>query len=88
MNEDLEVLDFNRGLTRAQQEKLVAVDAVPSELIDSAWKSFKGDGGKEVTNDEESIKSPLKHCTIYEHTDFPGTTARNFIMSSLTSSLS
>ncbi|KAN0089145.1 hypothetical protein V8E51_019405 [Hyaloscypha variabilis] len=71
VNNDLDVLDFNRGLTPAQKEKLVAVDTVPSELIDSACKAFKGDATDEAAHDEDSSSSP-EPCIIYEHKDFPG----------------
>lgn len=72
MDQDLEVLDFRRGLTDAQKEKLVAVDTVSSELIDSAWKAFDGDGTEGVADDGDINKLP-ESCTIYEHKDFPGT---------------
>lgn len=69
---DLEVLDFARGLTDEQKERLVAVDTVSSELIDSAWRAFKSDGKQDVVNYGDSHKLP-ESCTIYEHKDFPGT---------------
>ncbi len=69
---DLEVLDFARGLTDAQKQKLVAVDTVSSELIDSAWRSFKSEGNQDVVDNGDPHKLP-ESCTIYEHKDFPGT---------------
>jgi alkylated DNA repair protein alkB family protein 1 len=74
VNNDLDVLDFNRGLTPAQKEKLVAVDTVPSELIDSACKAFKGDAADEAAHNEDSSSSP-EPCIIYGHKDFPGMTS-------------
>ncbi len=74
MNNDLDVLDFKRGLTPAQKEKLFAVDTVSFELIDSACKAFKGDATDEAAHDEDSTSSP-EPCIIYEHKDFPGMTS-------------
>lgn len=68
---DLEVLDFARGLTDVQKEKLVAVDTVSSELIDSAWRSFKSEENQDVVDNGDSHQLP-ESCTIYEHKDFPG----------------
>jgi alkylated DNA repair protein alkB family protein 1 len=69
---DLEVLDFARGLTDVQKERLVAVDTVSSELIKSAWKEFKREGKQDIVDNGDSQKLP-ESCTIYEHKDFPGT---------------
>jgi alkylated DNA repair protein alkB homolog 1 len=74
VDQDLVVLDFARELTEAQTKKLVAIDTVSSELIDSAWKAFKSDGQRVAVADEENSPSLTEHCTIYEHKDFPGTT--------------
>lgn len=71
MDQDLEVLDFDRGLTDSQKETLVAVDTVPSELIDSAWKLFIAHGTDGGSDDKCSSNLP-ELCTIYEHKDFPG----------------
>ncbi|KAE9365088.1 hypothetical protein N431DRAFT_496254 [Stipitochalara longipes BDJ] len=71
VNKDLYILDFSRGLTNAQKEKLVAVDNVPSELIAFAWKAFKGDVERDATHGVDSTSLP-EPCTIYEHKDFPG----------------
>lgn len=80
VDQDLDVLDFARGLAEAQTKKLVAIDTVSSELIDSAWKAFKNDGERIVVADEEESASLPEHCTIYEHKDFPGTTLHRSIM--------
>jgi alkylated DNA repair protein alkB family protein 1 len=71
VDQDFDVLDFSRGLTDVQKEKLFVVDTVPSELIDSAWKIFKGDEKEDVASIEESVQLP-DPCTVYEHKDFPG----------------
>ena len=68
---DLEVLDFARDLTDEQKERLVAVDMVSSELIDSAWNAFKSEKKQDVIEYGDSHKLP-ESCTIYEHKDFPG----------------
>ncbi len=68
---DLDVVDFTRGLTDAQMEKLVPVGSVPSGLIETAQKAYRRHG----KNDSEDIprSGPLPtSCTVYEHTDFPG----------------
>ncbi|KAJ5035128.1 uncharacterized protein L3040_008388 [Drepanopeziza brunnea f. sp. 'multigermtubi'] len=71
---DLDVVDFQRGLTEAQREKLVPVDTVPSELIAAARKAFRGACREENAGpvaDEMADADPAP-CTIYEHKDFPG----------------
>jgi alkylated DNA repair protein alkB homolog 1 len=80
VDQDLDVLDFARGLAEAQTKKLVAIDTVSSELIDSARKAFKSDGERIVVADEEESASLPEHRTIYEHKDFPGTTLHRSIM--------
>jgi alkylated DNA repair protein alkB family protein 1 len=80
---DLEVLDFARGLTDVQKERLVAVDTVSSELIESAWRAFKSEGKQDVIDNGDLHKLP-ESCTIYEHKDFPGTTPAMPIMCALT----
>ena len=68
---DLEIVDFKRGLTETQKEKLVPVDTVPSVLIDSARKAFKYYGQAE--SDEVSRSGTMPDaCTVYEHKDFDG----------------
>lgn len=71
VDQDLDIVDFSRGLTDAQKEKIVAVDSVSSELIASAHKAFK-DYGKEAADDAEDAGTLPTPCTIYEHKDFPG----------------
>ncbi len=69
---DLNVVDFRRGLTPEQQEKIVPVDIVPSETIAAAQKSFKLHHPESHIEFQapESVPEP---CTIYEHKDFDGT---------------
>ncbi|RDW78456.1 hypothetical protein BP5796_06308 [Coleophoma crateriformis] len=67
---DPEVLDFGRGLSDAQKEKLVEVGRVQSELIAEAQRKFKAFGQEEV-QPAEDVQLP-EACTVYEHKDFPG----------------
>jgi hypothetical protein len=71
VDEDLEVVDFRRGLTEAQKESIVAVDTVPSSLIDSARKAFEDYGQAENGQSQNSETMP-EPCTTYEHKDFDG----------------
>ncbi|KAH7390328.1 hypothetical protein BKA64DRAFT_710882 [Cadophora sp. MPI-SDFR-AT-0126] len=68
---DLDIVDFNRGLTDVQKEKLVAVGTVESKLIAKAQKVFKF-YGKDNTEDPSGPDPLPTPCTIYEHKDFPG----------------
>ncbi|KAF7865434.1 hypothetical protein EAF04_006409 [Stromatinia cepivora] len=65
VNDDLEIVDFNRGLTSKQQKTLSPVGIVPSELIAEAQKEFMNAGA------EYNPGLPAA-CTIYEHSGFPG----------------
>ncbi|KAK6611837.1 alkylated DNA repair protein AlkB [Botrytis cinerea] len=65
VTDDLEIVDFTRGLTPEQQEKLTPVGIVPSELIAKAQKDFMNTGA------EYNSGHPAA-CTIYEHSGFPG----------------
>lgn len=65
VNDDLEIVDFNRGLTPEQQEKMSPVGIVPSELIAKAQKDFVNAGVEYDPGYPEA-------CTIYEHSGFPG----------------
>lgn len=68
---DLDIVDFNRGLTDAQREKLVSVGTVEAELIARAQKAYKfyGEDSMEEASDSGPLPTP---CTVYEHKDFPG----------------
>jgi alkylated DNA repair protein alkB family protein 1 len=65
---DLNIVDFRRGLTPAQERSIVPVDTVSSEIIAEAEKAFKSTNGEELGD----IKASPPSCTIYEHKDFPG----------------
>jgi alkylated DNA repair protein alkB family protein 1 len=71
---DLNVVDFTRGLSVNQKERIVPVEEISSELIVSAMKAFKAqnraDGEEAKGGDENFAANP---CTVYEHKDFPGT---------------
>jgi len=71
VDQDLEVVDFKRGLTDVQKGRIVPVDVVNSELIASAQKAFKISGGK-GEEDKVGLEIQPEPCTIYEHQKFPG----------------
>jgi hypothetical protein len=73
VDHDLEVVDFKRGLTEAQKDRIVPVETVKSDLIASAQKAFRNFGGLGEANHLDLEKEP-EACTIYEHQDFPGPT--------------
>ena len=74
IDNDLDVVDFTRGLSESQKEGIVPVEEISSELITSAMKAFKAlnqaDGEEVWGGDDDPVPSP---CTVYEHKDFPGT---------------
>lgn len=65
VDDDFEIVDFNRGLNPEQQEKISPVGIVPSELIAEAQKDFTNAGAEHDSGHPEA-------CTIYEHSGFPG----------------
>jgi alkylated DNA repair protein alkB family protein 1 len=67
---DLDIVDFQRGLTLEQEKSIVPVDTVSSEVIIEAEKAFRSTNGDDLGDGD--TKSPPS-CTIYEHKDFPGT---------------
>ena len=69
VGEDHEVVDFSRGLTEAQKKRIVPVDTVPSELIESASKAFNEQTANEEIRNSERRPDP---CTVYSHKDFDG----------------
>jgi alkylated DNA repair protein alkB family protein 1 len=68
---DLDIVDFRRGLTETQKERIVPVDTVSSELIESARKVFKYYGQAE-TDEVSSSGTMPDACTVYEHKGFHG----------------
>lgn len=84
VDQDLDILDFSRGLTDAQKAKLVPIHTVPSELIESAWKDFE-DAGKHGASTGQGSSNLPSSCTVYEHKDFPGTISSSYIMLPLSS---
>ena len=74
VDSDFEIVDFSRGLTSVQKERIFPVDAVSSELIDSARKAF--DNFQKSANEEvDDTEEKADACTIYEHKDFDGNTS-------------
>jgi alkylated DNA repair protein alkB family protein 1 len=69
VDKDLEVVDFRRGLTQAQKDKIIQVDYVSSEVIAAAQKAFKNYGQTPNADTTEPEALP-DACTIYEHKDF------------------
>ncbi|QDS67636.1 hypothetical protein FKW77_004511 [Venturia effusa] len=69
IDSDVRIVDFQRGLSVEQQERIVPVDTIASETIVEAEKGFKNTNGD--TMDTENGPSPHS-CTVYEHKDFPG----------------
>jgi len=66
---DLEIVDFQRGLSSIQQERVVPVAVVSSQMIEAAQKAFAA----QITNlCAEKPIIPPDACTIYEHVEFPG----------------
>ncbi|OWP00695.1 hypothetical protein B2J93_1080 [Marssonina coronariae] len=69
VDQDLDIVDFERGLTEAQKEKLSRVGIVPSEVISSARAAFKPSGQE---SEDRTLECDSAPGTIYEHRDFPG----------------
>ena len=83
IGQDFEVVDFTRGLTGKQKERIVPVDIIPAELIASAQTTFR------LRHNPSSVSKPdtdraIRPCIIYEHKDFPGKPNESFEYSSLT----
>lgn len=76
---DLNVVDFRRGLTSEQREKLFAVDSVSSDIICSAQKNFR-ECKKGLAWGAIEVESPPDACTIYEHKDFGGMYQSDYIV--------
>jgi alkylated DNA repair protein alkB family protein 1 len=75
IDSDLAVVDFTRGLSGSQKERIVPVGEISSELIISAMRAFKAQNraaGEEVKVGDEDENLDPNPCTVYEHTDFPG----------------
>lgn len=68
---DLEVVDFRRGLTSEQKERITPVGSVSSEVIGKAQKGFKASHQAIPVTSQEPDSTP-ESCTIYEHKDFDG----------------
>jgi alkylated DNA repair protein alkB family protein 1 len=71
IDQDLEIVDFRRGLSEVQKERIVPVGTVSSECIRKAVDAFKEGYENGDCGEEESSALP-NACTIYEHKDFDG----------------
>lgn len=76
VDQDLDVVDFRRGLTASQKERIFPADVVPSELIQEARLALKY-SGQDVGGKGVEAGEILEACTIYEHKDFPGEPSYN-----------
>ena len=72
---DLRVVDFRRGLSLEQKEKLILVDTVSSETIATARDAFR-EATRDVAGGALEVNSTPAFCTIYEHKDFDGKLSR------------
>jgi hypothetical protein len=75
VDSNLQVIDFDRGLSEDQLQKLHAVATIPASTINDACAAFDDDAipasaRKEVNRTDDSL--PVSICTVYEHADFPG----------------
>lgn len=79
LQEDLDVVDFRRGLTSEQRKKLRPVRHVDASTISAASRALRddgeaheGDGGLWGGEEEGRNVVGVEPCTAYEHADFPG----------------
>jgi alkylated DNA repair protein alkB family protein 1 len=71
IDNDVDIVDFKRGLSDVQKAKIVPVATVPSETIAAAGMTFKYSGQKVDSDPEELLDAP-NPCTVYEHKEFNG----------------
>lgn len=71
VDQDLDVVDFHRGLSDAQKDRIFPADTIPSVLIEKARRAFKLGQSRDGEVENENVQLP-EACTIYEHKDFPG----------------
>lgn len=71
VDNDLDIIDFRRGLSDVQKLKLVPVGTVSTEAIAAAATAFKHHGQNAEKELQELIDVPAP-CTIYEHKEFDG----------------
>ena len=65
------IVDFRRGLTESQRQRIVHVDTVPSELLYSARMAFNH-YSQNVNSEVTASEVMPDACTVYEHKDFDG----------------
>lgn len=65
---DINIVDFRRGLSPEQQERILPVDTVSSQVIVAAERAFRVANGEHRAVKDTAPAS----CTIYEHKDFQG----------------
>ncbi|KAH0545264.1 hypothetical protein FGG08_000718 [Glutinoglossum americanum] len=69
-NEDLDIIDFRRGLTRSQDADIVQIGAVSAERIAAVCRSFHQTDKQHIPITENTV-SP-NSIPIYQHRDLPG----------------
>jgi hypothetical protein len=65
-------VDFRRGLSEAQKERIIHVETVSSEAISFAYKTFSGRGVASECGKGTTLGVAPSACSVYEHKDFDG----------------
>jgi alkylated DNA repair protein alkB family protein 1 len=68
---DLEVVDFGRGLSEEQKKVLLPVGKISAEAIGKACTAFR-DFGKDAVSSEDKPAVVATEAIVYEHQEFPG----------------
>lgn len=71
LDEDLEIVDFRRGLSDVQKEKIVPVGIVSSSTIAAAQQVFRGSDPNGQGANGLPANMP-EACMVYEHKEFDG----------------
>lgn len=76
MDKDLEIVDFRRGLSGVQKEKIVPVETISSSMVAAAQATFMDSAGQVRKEEARGVDSTIVpddcDCTVYEHKDFVG----------------
>jgi alkylated DNA repair protein alkB family protein 1 len=71
VDEDLEIVDFRRGLSETQRAEIVPVATIPSRSIATATMAFKSYPQNLDEEPGELLNVP-NPCTVYKHRKFNG----------------
>ena len=71
LENDQEVVDFNRGLTAEQEKVFLPVGTVPAQKIEDACIAFRNHALK-TEGDATRLQTAVEDATVYEHQEFPG----------------